>query len=108
SRVQVRRGALPLTAPHPCSAPLYLSPSASQAEGLLEARPEAGFPLQRHVFALTGLAPRHVGVAVGQPRQVSEPRAQVGDVPRQTDVKVGIEGPLPVRPKFVVLALAQA
>src|SRR5205807_2117605 len=77
-----------------------LSPSGKERQGSfsLEARPEAEIRLQRHIFAGTGLEARRLQVAVRQPRQVFEPLAQKRDLPRQADVKVGIEGPHHVPP----------
>jgi len=74
----------------------------------LEARPEADFPLQRKAVAVTGLEARHLEVAVGQARDVFEPRAQKRQAPRRADVKVGIEGPLVVPSEFMDLGFANA
>src|SRR5437588_7874787 len=78
----------------------------------LEARPEAGFRIQRGVLAATRRArhvwPRAAGATVGQVRQVAIPSARNGNVPRQPDVKVGIGAPQPVAPDFVVLRRANA
>jgi hypothetical protein len=78
----------------------------------LEARPEAGFPIQCRVLAATRRArhvwPRPTGATVGQVRQVAVPSAWNSDVPRQPDVKVGIGVLQPVAPDFVVLRRANA
>src|SRR5262249_32770681 len=81
------------------------SPTTSISNIPLEARPEAEFRVQRHIFAATALDPRRIEIAVGQLRQVFGPIGRKREVPRQANVKVRIEGPKPVAPHFVVNAL---
>ena len=79
-----------------------------QLISVLEARPEAGFRLPRHIVAVTALDTRRVEVAVGQLRQVFGPMGRKPEAPRQANIKVWIEDPQPVAPHFVVDALANA
>ena len=65
-----------------------------------EARPEAGFCSQRNVVPLTGTP-----VTGRQPGQVFIAFPRKCDVPREPDVKMGIEGPRPEPTDFVILAL---
>src|SRR5262249_44308095 len=71
----------------------------------LEAGPEAGLALQGGGLAGTALEAGELLVTVRQLGQVLEAPPQNPDVPRQTDIKVGIEGPLPVPANFVHLGL---
>src|SRR5262249_37671564 len=70
--------------------------------GRLEARPEAEFSLQGGGLAGTILEARLLQVTVGQLRQLVEALPHNRGVPREADIKVGIEGPLPVATQFVV------
>src|SRR5262247_4052209 len=71
----------------------------------LEARSEAGIRPQCHGLTLTSPA-GWSRVTVGQTRQVSRRPGREAHNPRQTDVKVRIESPLPESPEFVVQRLA--
>ena len=54
----------------------------------LEARPEAGFPLQRYVLAATGLGAGRVGVTLRRLRQVFPALTQKRGIPCHADIKV--------------------
>src|SRR4030095_1838395 len=75
---------------------------------LLEARPVADFALQGRGLAGAVLEARLLQVTVGHLRQLFVPLPQNRGVPRQTDVKVGIEGPLPLSTHFRDLPQSQS
>src|SRR5262249_51448201 len=81
-------------------------PQSIRAYQTLEACPEAGFRTQRRLIATTRdaglIGARPVVVTVCDIRQVMEAPSRKGDVPQQPDVKVGIEGPLPIGPEFMI------
>src|SRR5262245_6558805 len=64
--------------------------------GRLEARPEAEFSLQGGGLAGTVLEARLLQVTVGQVRPLFVALPRKSHVPREADIKVRIEGPLPV------------
>src|SRR5262245_37980570 len=66
-----------------------------------EARPEAYFSSQRDVLATTRLQARQCQVAVCKPRQILVATPGKRQVPRHTDIKVGIDSPHPEPPKLV-------
>src|SRR5262245_264978 len=78
-------------------------PWSSRPHQTLEACPEADFSLQGRGLAGTALEARLYCVTVGQLRYLFVPLPRKRDVPCQADIKVGIEGPLPVPANFVDL-----
>jgi hypothetical protein len=69
--------------------------SKNETGTALEAHPETEFCLQGRGLAATELEARLLRVTVSHLRQLFEALPRDCSVPRQADVKVGLEGPLP-------------